>query len=395
MAAEILYNDPAGGKPSSIGPQTNTFWWDKRALIDAAKKQFFSQLASIENMPKNMGKGIKRYHWLPLLDDLNVNSQGINAAGVTSANGNLYGSSKDIGTISSKLPALSESGGRVNRVGYTRVLIEATLEKMGFFDEFSQEAMDFDSEADMLGKIRRERILGANEITEDMLQIDLLSGAGVIRFGGVATQDSEITGEGANISVIDYEDLMRLSIDLDNNYCDKHTTVIKGSSMFDTVPVDAARVLYCGTEILPTIKKMVDPFGNQAFMPVSKYAAAGSLIRGEVGSIDQFRIVVVPKMLSWAGAGASVGTNEGYRETNGKYDVYPLLCVGNESFTTVGFQTDGKSVKYSIITKMPGAEIADRTNPFGEIGFSSIKWWYTCMILRPEHIALLKSVAEL
>ncbi len=65
------------------------------------------------------------------------------------------------------------------------------------------------------------------------------------------------------------------------------------------------------------------------------------------------------------------------------------------SFTTVGFQTDGKTVKFKIIRKKPGADIADRTNPFGEIGFNSIKWYYASMILRPERIALLKSVAEL
>lgn len=34
---------------------------------------------------------------------------------------NLYGSSKDVGTITSRLPLLTEDGGRVNRVGFTHV----------------------------------------------------------------------------------------------------------------------------------------------------------------------------------------------------------------------------------------------------------------------------------
>ena len=29
-------------------------------------------------------------------------------------------------------------------------------------------------------------------------------------------------------------------------------------------------------------------------------------------------------------------------ETNGKLDVLPILVVGEESFTTIGFNTDGK-----------------------------------------------------
>jgi len=64
--------------------------------------------------------------------------------------GNIYGSSKDIGTILSKLPSLSETGGRVNRVGFTRVEIEGTLEKFGFFDEYTQESLDFDTDAELI-----------------------------------------------------------------------------------------------------------------------------------------------------------------------------------------------------------------------------------------------------
>lgn len=426
-----IYNDPANGSPSSIGPQVRTDYFDRRALMEAQREQYFSQLADVTAMPKNSGKKIKRFHYLPLLDDLNVNSQGIDAAGVTlvpgqfsainaegsiissghasrtaalavvgavnavADGGNLYGSSKDVGSISGKLPLLSETGGRANRVGYSRITIEAELEKMGMFDEYTKESMEFDSDAERMMHLRRERIMGANELTEDMLQIDLLNGAGVIRFAGIASQNSEITGEGANISVVDYEDLMRLSIDLDNNRTPKHTKIITGTRMIDTATIDAGRVLYIGTELLPTVKKMQDSFGNQAFIPVQKYAASGMTLRGEVGSIDQFRIVVVPEMMHWEGLGGAVTTNEGYRETNGNYDIFPMLCVGDGSFTTVGFQTNGKTVKFSIINKEPGMESADRNDPYGEIGFTSIKWYYACMILRSERLAVLKTVAEL
>lgn len=427
----MSYNDPAGGVPSSIGPQFNTFYWDKRALIEAAREQYFSQIADVTSMPKHYGKKIKKYHYLPLLDDLNVNSQGIDANGVTlvagkysaidaagqiissghdtqalalaetgavaaiADGGNLYGSSKDVGSISGKLPVLGEHGGRKNRVGYTRISLEGEIEKMGMFDEYTLDSMQFDTDAERKMHLRRERIMGANELTEDMLQIDLLNSAGVVRFGGIATQNSEITGEGSDISVVNYNTLMRLSIDLDNNRTPKRTKMITGSRMIDTATIDGARIMYVGSELLPTLKKMTDSFGNKAFIPVQKYAAAGQTFRGEVGSIDQFRIVVVPEMMHWEGLGAEVTTNEGYRETYGRYDIYPMLCVGSESFTTIGFQTDGRTVKFKIIDKEPGEETADRNDPFGETGFTSIKWWYGFMVLRPERIALIKTVAEL
>lgn len=391
----MIYNDPAGGSASSIGPQLNTSYYHKKALIEARKEQFFSQLADTTNMPKNMGKTIKLFHYLPLLDDANVNSQGLDASGAVIANGNLYGSSKDVGTITTKLPALSEAGGRVNRVGFTRVTLEGSIEKFGFFDEYTQESLDFDTDEELEMHVNREMVSGANEMTEDALQIDLLNAAGVIRYGGAATAAREITGEGAIPSVVDYNDLMRLSIDLDNNRCPKHTKIITGTRIIDTKVLPAARVMYIGSELLPTVRKMKDPFNNQAFIPVQQYAAAGDTLLGEVGSIDQFRLVVVPEMMHWAGAGANVTVNPGYRETNRKYDVYPMLVVGSEAFTTIGFQTDGKSVKFKITHKKPGPDSADRNDPYGETGFMSIKWYYGTLITRPERIALVKTVAEL
>ena len=375
---------------SSAGPQINTQYYEKKALIEAQKEQYFTQLADVASMPKNMGKKIKRYHYLPLLDDANINDQGIDAAGTTIANGNLYGSSKDIGTISGKLPALSETGGRVNRVGFKRKEIEGTLEKFGFFDEYTQESLDFDTDADLMMHINREMIMGANEITEDALQIDLLNAAGVIKYAGNATSNATIGAD----DVVTYSDLMRLAIDLDNNRTPKHTKVITGSRMVDTKTIPSARVAYIGSELLPTFKAMKDLHNNAAFISVEKYAAGGTVLVGEVGSVDNFRLVVVPEMMKWAGAGVADTGNTCY-ETNGLCDVFPILVVGDESFTTIGFQTDGKSVKFKIMHKAPGEATANQLDPYGETGFMSIKWYYGFMVLRPERIALIKTVGKL
>ena len=421
------FNNPPS-TPSDIGSQLVNEFYQKQALIEIRKEQYFTQLADVTSMPKNMGKKIKRYHYLPLLDAANLNDQGIDAAGVTidstkwtaynevgalvgaayttealaitaagaggkvaKNSGNLYGSSKDIGTISGKLPVLSESGGRVNRVGFKRKELEGTIEKFGFFDEYTQESMDFDTDADLMQHINREMLNGANEMTEDALQIDLINSAGVIKYAGDATQNSEM---GAN-DVVTYGDLMRLSIDLDNNRTPKHTKVITGTRMVDTRVLPAARVMYIGSELLPTFKAMKDLHDNPAFISIEKYAAGGMTLTGEVGAVDQWRIVVVPEMMKWAGAGADASASTTHYETAQRFDVFPMLAVGDESFTTIGFQTDGKTVKFKITHKAPGEATADRTDPYGETGFMSIKWYYGFMVLRPERIALIKTTATL
>lgn len=387
----MKYNDPLGGSASTMGTQLQTEYFQKQALIEARKEQYFTQLADAISMPKNMGKKIVRYHYIPLLDDANINDQGLDAAGAVIANGNLYGSSKDVGTISGKLPVLSETGGRVNRVGFKRKQLEGTFEKFGFFDEYTQESLDFDSDAELEMHINREMINGANEITEDALQIDLLNAAGVVKYAGGATSKATMNAT----SLVTYGDLLRLSIDLDNNRTPKQTTMFTGTRMIDTKTIPSARALYIGSELLPTVKAMKDLHNNPAFIPVEKYASGGNTMTGEVGAIDQFRLIVVPEMMKWAGAGASaVGNTDSY-QTATKFDVFPMLCIGEASFTTISFQTDGKGVKFKIYHKKPGEATADRNDPYGETGFMSIKWYYGFMVLRPERIGLLLTVARL
>tara|TARA_B110000879_G_scaffold12856_1_gene16086 strand:- start:2561 stop:4000 length:1440 start_codon:yes stop_codon:yes gene_type:complete len=475
----ITYNDPKGGTASGVGAQVRTDYYAKKALVEASKEQYFGQLADVTAMPKNMGKTIKRFHYMPILDSRNSNDQGLDAAGavittaqfyatfprtvmevtnatkaatataindnvgsvvvatagandsgasgtgfasitiagglnakyadstkkdavvtagvgasITQGGGNLYGSSKDVGAISSKIPALSEAGGRVNRVGMKRLELEGTIEKFGFFDEYTQESLDFDSDADLMQHITTESVKAANEITEDQLQIDLLNGAGVLRYAGTATSALTLSGKTGAITAVDYDDLVKLSIELNNNRTPKQTKVISGSRMVDTKVVNAARIMYVGSEMVPAIMKMTDYHSNKAFIPVAQYAEAGNVVRGEIGSVDSFRIVEVPEMMKWAGAGATraSATDAGYYHTNGNYDVFPMMVVGEGAFTTIGFQTDGKTVKFKIKHVRP-SENYSSSDPYGETGFYSIKWYYGTMILRAERLAVLKTVA--
>lgn len=461
------YKDPINGIQSTIGVQAVTQYYQKQALIEAAKEQFFGQLASVTDMPKNMGKKIVRFVYVPLLDDENINDQGIDATGavllpslyyavlpadavqytveadataaaaavnaveaatavksgsanpwtvtftkramigtslvlatavdaaiagtaVRQGSGNLYGSSKDVGTIVGKMPVLGENGGRVNRVGFHRKQIEGSFEKYGIFQEYTQESMDFDSDAELAQHINREMINGANEMTEDLLQIDLLNAAGTVRFAGSAISNATID----HTSVVTFDDLMRLNIDLNNKRTPTGIKQITGTRMIDTRTIPGARVMYIGSELIPTLRGMKDSHDAPAFISVEKYAAGGNTVNGEIGAVDQFRIVVVPEMMKWQGVGAAV-TNNAFHNDGVKYDVFPMLVVGSESFTTIGFQTDGKTTKFVIYSKKPGEETATRDDPYGEMGFMSIKWYYGFMALRPERIGLIKTAAKL
>jgi len=469
-----IYNDPANAAPASIGGQTRTDFYQKKALIEARKKEFFGQLAESTSLPKHFGKEITRFHYLPLLHDANINDQGIDAAGATTLNevtieilapdvtatgngwitryavgegsnattalaaaklvavdifkelgvyvtsyaatktallalatpwvitentavnkaGNLYGSSKDVGYISGRFPAISESGGMVNQVGFKRIQLKGTIHKYGFYDSYTQESLDFDSDSELLMHINREMLNGANEIMEDLVQIDLLNSAGVVKYAGAATSKATLSGETGAVDLVTYDDLMKLEVDLDINRCPKDTKLFTGTRKIDTKTIDGARYMYIGTELVPMFKRMVDPFGNAAFIYARQYAAGTTIAIGEIGSVGGFRLIVVPEMMHWAGQGGAVTNNAGYRQTNGNYDVYPLLVVGSESFTTISFKADGNGSKFKIKHSKPGSPESYANDRYGETGFMSIKWYYGFMVLRPERLALLMTVAE-
>jgi len=212
------------------------------------------------------------------------------------------------------------------------------------------------------------------------LQKDLINEAttnGTVQYPGVVTTKATVA------AAVDYDDLMTLSIALDNNKTPRTTKIISGSRMTDTKTVMGGRVMYIGPDLIPLVRKMkgIDTSSavGSGFIGVEKYADATTILNGEIGSVDQFRFVVVPEMLSDTGGGAG----------SPAVDIYPMLCVGDGSFTTIGFQTDGKTLKFTTTHKKPGKETADVNDPYGEKGFYSIKWYYGFMALRPERLGIL------
>lgn len=395
----ITYNAPPT-TPSDIGPQATLHKYEKAALIEARTKQYLHQIApSAKSIPRNMGKTIVQDLYVPILDDRNVYAEGLAPDGTTVVSGNLYGSSRDIATITSRLPVIGEGAGRANKVGLTRLQRTATITRLGMFLEWTDEAEQFDSDSQLVSHFTTELTNAACKVSEDLLQMHLLAGAQTIRYAGAATSRNTITGEGgAAASLVKYQDVQALSIMLDKADCPKSFKMFTGTQLTDTRTVGSSRPMFIGTELQPVVEKMQDSHGAPAFIPVHKYAAGGAVLNGEIGALYHFRVVVHPEMQHWSdGANlTSAGNGNGYQfldATQDTYKVFPMLVVGDDSFATVGFQTTHNGTKFNIIINKPGASMADLSNPYGNKGFSSINWWYATLIQRPERLGLILTVA--
>ena len=405
----MAYNNPLGGNPSDIGSQPLTEYWLRKAIEDRVGYDYFSQLSSVTEMPKHYGKKIIQTIHVPLLDDRNIGEEGINSAGVDYATDNtvtqnIYGSSRDIGTISSLLPRVGEMGGRVNRVSFTRLQVEGTFENYGFFWEYTKDAEQFDSESDLIQWNTRETYKAVAQIYEDTLQIDLINNAGTIMFGGDATALNQLTGEGGGvISTVTYDGLRSLSDKLDDLDVPDNTTIVKGSRLIDTVTIPNARYMYIGTPMKKTMEKITDYFNEKAFEPIERYADAGGMANGEWGRVGNFRIINVGKYMTYHAAAGALATaaNAGYRHSvntagEDRYDAFPLLVVGGDSFTTISFKSGTGGKKFLYSDKRPQSlQSRDRQDPYGKVGWTVAEWYYGSLFSRPERIAVIWSVAEM
>ena len=400
--------------------QLNPFYYDRQAIVEANKKAFIGQLSGTRNQPKHAGKEIKKHLIIPVLDDRNINDQGLDAAGavldatkwtsikadgtvktdnadeaaaiteagvdgtVKQTSGNLYGSSKDVGTVSALTPVISETGGRVNRIGFSREIVKSTLENYGFFYEFTRDDLNFDSDAKLKSHLYRESGKAAGEMTEKSLIVDLLNGAGIEIYSGGKTSIATIAAG----DICALAELRQATKVLNANQCPTDTAMITGSRNIDTKVVGNARYAYTSDDMIIHLQDTMNAVtGKHAWAYVEEYAdgakfAKSNIARGEVGKVEKLRFIEHPEMLIQENKGAA------------NIDVHPIMIIGSGSFTQVGFQSNGGKGKFEIITKMPGKEIADRSNPYGLVGFSSNNYWYGILIERPDWISIIYSAVE-
>jgi N4-gp56 family major capsid protein len=400
------YNAPPG-TASDIGAQEVVKYLNRKAIIEAVKYSHFSKLSSVQNQPAGYGKTFTKYRYYPLLSDLNTNLQGIDANGVTligagsasnAGYGNLYGSSRDFGLVTSKIPYVAEGADRVNRVGITRTSVSAALTRVGFFADWTDESTQFDSDMQMRSHFTDELVKGAEQLKEALLQLDLINGAGVIRYAGTATNLTNVSAEGAGAAIIDYNDVIRLSIALDSNRAPKRFTILKGSTLTDTATVNGSRALFIPPELITTFMEMKNSNDTEMFVPVEKYASQTTTLEGEIGAVAGFRVIVHQEMIKHNGAvgtvGGTVSVNPGYYATSARYDVFNCLAVCAESFTSIGFQTNSpESPKFNLVIKPPGPAMVTLDNPYGNKGLASIQFYYGTLIERSDWIGLLRGVA--
>lgn len=309
MANPTIYGN--GTTTASNGANTVTHFYDRAGIKAANASNIYSQFADRKSMPQKMGKTYKISKWQHMYD-LDQSSGDFATKG--------YLGKRDLTTVSSLLAAtdgsgagISEGVGAINKVTPKKVTVEATLARYGYMIEYTDEVALF-SEDPVQVKYREELGYLMNQTFEDLVQKDMISGAGInINASGVATAQlgSTIAADDTNAELykVSY-DLIRNAVKaLKRNRAQHNTEIVTGSNKIGTKPINKAFYAIVGPEVkydLESLTRGASYATEFAYIPAYQYAAASNLAEGEVGSMQDVRFIESEGAMMEAGAGAPV-----------------------------------------------------------------------------------------
>lgn len=170
--------------------------------------------------------------------------------------------------------------------------------------------------------------------------------------------------------------LRRASRVLLSNRAKRITSILSGSVMINTTPVEAAFVAVCHTDIIASVRNA------KGFTPISEYGQRKPICPEEVGSIEDHRIIASPLFNPWinAGGGKGTGANEAISTGGTSADIYPVLIMGQHAFGHIalkGNKEAGGAIKPMV--RNPGTP--SHGDEMGQNGSVAWKTYYTAKIL--------------
>jgi len=239
-----------------------------------------------------------------------------------------------------------------------------------------------DTEKGLLKKYTREVGYAYGTLRETQVRNALLAQAEqAVLYGGAATSKDTVD----ETSELDFKLLRVLDKALKDIKCPYTTKVLDGSPHYGTIAIGEARYVYVGNELRPSLEDM-EHNGRAMWVPMEDYAYGKDLTQGEVGRIGAFRFIEVNEMPSYQGQGAEATDDNYYSSTgddgNERYDVFPVLFVGPDSFATIAFEANSARVKTAMPKIIPGVD------NYGKLGVVSIAWYFGILFTRPERIRM-------
>lgn len=158
--------------------------------------------------------------------------------------------------------------------------------------------------------------------------------------------------------------------------------IISATAKISTEPVESAYFCMGHTDLDADIR------GLSGFVPSAQYSNSMKRLPGEIGKIEQFRIILTAMFDPWLTSGLAGQTYlSGGAEvsSDAQCDVYPLICVARDSYAIVPLQ-GYQAIDIGVVN--PGKKTKD--DPLGQIGFVSWGTYQAGTILNQNWCARLE-----
>ncbi len=295
------------------------------------------------------------------------------------------------------LTPIPENGGQMNEVGGTSKLVSAKVTTHGANSKYTVKSVKLDSRVKLIGRTIQDLGRFRKEAQEGQARASVIAASEANRTCASTTGvcPAELDGN----DVLSYAAFEAWEQVLLNAEIPTQTTIVSGTTKIDTKVVEDSFIVYCAKEIVPSLRKITDTAGNLAWMQKSKYAAGTTLLDGETGAIDglPFRFVVVQDMPSYKGQGeevagegdsADAAAQAASYKTNGYYDVFPLVVVGEDCYTTLSYGWGNVKAEHVKPTR-------DLVNDiYAQRGGVVTQWSYGFLAYRPERIQQMATCAR-
>ena len=320
---------------------------------------------------------------------------------VVSGSGGMVNGEAAYAATEGPLVEMPEEGGVINLLNHYSKMVTANITFHGIGHKFSMRSVDLDSRKGLIARKIQYMADAVQDLKEMQVRRDLIAASHVnsIICNAPENPATDTVAEIDGLDVLTYTALETLEQYLLNNDVPIDTEILTGVDLVDTKTVSDAWIVYVNTEVLPTLRAMKGPGDVLVWVPKEQYAAGTELIDGEQGKIGQFRFVAVKDLEREYGAGLKVGlavdagngtdsanaaTQAAAYQTNGFYDVFTAMVIGDDSFTITGFGGDNTSAQYIA----PKADV--HNDMHAQMAGIAANWSYGMLVYRPERLCSLR-----
>jgi N4-gp56 family major capsid protein len=328
-------------------------------LTHAIPREVLGMIGDTKPMPKNSGDTIIYRRWLPL--------------GATAASPNTFFVSTDTGDRTQTLANtyLSSEGVTPNAEALVPQDITVTLNEYTVLFGYTKRTADL-YEDDVPGAMKLqtgERLA----LVRELVRFNVIKGCTNKFYGGTGTTRATVNGKPT------LKLLRKITKALDLQHTDKVSEILSASPKYGTSGIEASYFVFIHTDLKPDFRDMA------GFVPVAKYGSMQAVSPYEFGSVEEFRIIASPELVSIINAATSVtAATYGLVSTGSTYpDVYQMVVAGRDAWGDIALRGT-KSI--DVHDLKPGQ--IDKNDPTGQRGYIGASTYYNAVLLNSLHMAV-------